>query len=181
MNLIEFLTQIPDPRRSQGQRYALVPFLLIVIMSIMTGNTSYREMERFADANKKTFRKFFSSKKKKLPSYVTYREIIKELDFDSVLSIFHQWAQQYVAIEKGEWLSIDGKSLNSTVSDYSDSFQNFVSLVSIFSHKKGQVLKVAKLENKKSSEISTVKELIETLDLKNLVFTLDALHCQKKH
>lgn len=180
MNLIEFLYQVKDFRRQQGQRFALVPLLLIVIMSIMTGNTGYREIERFALANQKIFIRFFKSRKKKLPSYVTYREVIKGLDFESVLTIFHQWAQQYVKIEKGEMVAMDGKSLNSTVTDYSDSYQNFVSMVSIFSHKQGQVLKMAKLENKKSSEIPTVRELIKALELKGITFTLDALHCQKK-
>ena len=36
------------------------------------------------------------------------------------------------------------------------------------------------MENKKKSEIATVQELLEILDLKGVVFTFDALHCQKK-
>ena len=55
-----------------------------------------------------------------------------------------------------------------------------MSFVSVFSHKRGQVLKTAKLENQKRSEIPTVRELIEALDLQGVVVTLDALHCQKK-
>jgi hypothetical protein len=55
-----------------------------------------------------------------------------------------------------------------------------VSLVSVFSHKRGQVLKTARLENQKRSEIPTVRALIEALDLQGVVFSLDALHCQKK-
>jgi len=39
-------------------------------------------------------------------------------------------------------------------------------------------LKVSK--NKEQSEITTVQELLELLDLKGVVFTFDALHCQKK-
>ncbi len=36
------------------------------------------------------------------------------------------------------------------------------------------------MENKKESEINVVRNLIELLDLKGVVFTFDALHCQKK-
>ena len=79
-----------------------------------------------------------------------------------------------------EWLAIDGKVLASTVTDYSSSYQDFVSLVSIFSHKHGQVLCVARSESKKCSEIPTVQELIEALDVTGVVFSLDPLHCQKK-
>ena len=36
------------------------------------------------------------------------------------------------------------------------------------------------MENKQESEINVVRELIELLDLTGVVFTFDALHCQKK-
>ena len=36
------------------------------------------------------------------------------------------------------------------------------------------------MENKHESEINVVRELIELLDLTGVVFTFDALHCQKK-
>ncbi len=36
------------------------------------------------------------------------------------------------------------------------------------------------MENKKGSEINVVRDLITLLDLKGVVFTFDALHCQKK-
>lgn len=180
MNLIESLAQIKDFRRTVGLRYPLLPVLLIVIMSIMAGKTKYREIAKFAKANQAIFLQFFAQKRKVLPSHVTFREIIKGIDFEEVLAVFHHWTSQYVKVEKDEWFSIDGKSLQSTLSDYSNSYQNFVSMLSIFSHKQGQVLKIAKLENKKESEILSVQNLIELLDLKDLVFTLDALHCQKK-
>jgi len=181
MHLIEILSKIKDPRRTVGMRYPLVPVLLIIIMSIMSGRNGYREIEKYAKANKNFFLKFFSKKRTQLPSHVTFREVLKGIDFDEFLLIFESWALSYVSIEKDEWFAIDGKALGSTVTNYSKGYQNFVSLVSIFSQKRGQVIAVGKLENKKSSEIPTVESLIEKLDLKDVVFTLDALHCQKKH
>ncbi len=76
-------------------------------------------------------------------------------------------------------MAIDGKAIASTVTDYSSSYQNFVSLISVFSYKRGQVLRTAKVENNKCSKIPTVKYLIEALDLTGAVFSLDSLHCQK--
>ncbi len=181
MNLIECLNEIKDFRRKAGLRYELVSLLLITIMSIMSGKTGYREIASFTNANKKIFKKFFKSKTKKLPSHVTFRTVIKGIDFDEVLAVFHKWSQEYVTIEAHEFLSVDGKSLGSTITDYSNSYQNFVSLVSVFSHKRGLVIGVSKIENKKESEIPTVEELIKILGLKDVTFTLDALHCQKKH
>ena len=64
--------------------------------------------------------------------------------------------------------------------NYESEYQNFVSIVSVFAEKRGLVLGLTKLENKKSSEISTVQNLIAVLDIQDVVFSLDALHCQKK-
>jgi hypothetical protein len=181
MNLIEHLQQIPDFRRKQGLRYPLLAVLLMTIMSIMSGRCRYREIAAFAKANQKELLKFLHLKKRKrLPSHVTFREVLKGVNFDNVLTAFNDWAAQYVTLDEEEWMSMDGKALASTVTDYASSYQNFVSLVSVFSHKRGQVLRAAKLENQKRSEIPTVRELIEALDLTGVVFSLDALHCQKK-
>ena len=179
MNLIEHLNQIEDPRRKQGQRFPLTTLLLIVIMGIMSGHFAYREIIHFSNANKKDLIKNLRIKHKRIPSHVTIREIVKRIDFDSLNNAFYKWASSYVKIEKNDWFCIDGKSIKSTVEDYDRPYQNFVSLVSVFSPKRGQVIKTSAFENKKESEILIVEQLIEILDIKDAVLTLDALHCKK--
>jgi hypothetical protein len=179
MNLIEHLNQIKDFRRKQGQRFSLNAMLLIIIMGVMSGRYGYREIDTFAKANQKELRRYLRIKHKKMPSYVTIREVIMRVDFDRLNQVFYKWASTYVPIEKGEWLCIDGKSIKSTLEDYNTSYQNFVSLVSVFTQKRGQVLRTSAYENKRVSEISVVQQLIEVLDLKDVVITLDALHCKK--
>lgn len=180
MNLLDQLSQSSDFRRGQGRRYPLLVVLLLTIMSIMSGRCRYREIAAFAKANQKELVAFFRLKRTRLPSHVTIRAILKGIDFNDVLAAFNVWAAQYITLAPADWLAIDGKALASTVTDYDTSYQNFVSLGSIFSHTRGQVLKVGKLDNQKRSEIPTVRTLIEPLDLQGVVFSLDALHCQKK-
>jgi len=180
MNLIDSLEKIKDFRRKEGLRYPLAPVLLIIIMAIMSGRFGYREIAQFAAANKSELLKFFKLKRDRLPSHVTFRQVIKSINFDEAASIFKEWALQYIKVKDGEWFSIDGKAIASTVTDYDKRYQNFVSLVSLFSHKRGQVLSAEKFENNKSGEIAAVMDLINTLDLQGVVLTLDALHCQKK-
>jgi hypothetical protein len=179
MNLIEHLNQIKDPRRKQGQRFPLPTILLIIIMGIISGRFGYREITVFSKANQKDLIKSLRIKHKRIPSHVTIREVIMRIDFDALNNAFYQWASAYVKIEKNDWLSIDGKSIKSTVEDYDSSYQNFVSLVSVFSQKRGQVIKTSAFENKKTSEILIVEQLIEILDIKDAVISLDALHCKK--
>jgi len=179
MNLLSQLSQIKDFRRKQGQRYPLEAILLIIIMSVMSGRYGYREIESFAKANKRAMLKRLKIKKKILPSHVTIREIIMNIDFNSLNDAFYKWSTNYVSISEKEWLSIDGKAIKPTIEEYNKSYQNFVCLVSVFTQKRGQVIKAVKYENKKVSEIAVVQELLEMLDLKGVVFTFDALHCKK--
>jgi len=84
------------------------------------------------------------------------------------------------SLSEGEWLATDGKSIKSTVLNYSNAYQAFVSLVSIFSSKQGVVVGLQPMNNKQKSEIATVQSLIAALDIKGAIFSFDALHCQKK-
>jgi hypothetical protein len=179
MNLIESLSEVQDFRRLQGQRYNSVAMLLIIIMCGLRNKYAYREIGRFCELNKDYLIAKFGFRNKKVPSYVSIRTFIMLTDFVSIQTAFHKWSQSYVPIKAGEWIAIDGKSIRSTVNNYSDSYQNFVSLVSLFCRKREQVLHVEKLENKKGYEGQIVEDLLEILDLKDVVFTLDALHCKK--
>lgn len=100
-----------------------------------------------------------------------------EVSFDAISKAFSSWASQFV--EERDWFSIDGKGLKSTASEPLSSQQNFMSIVSMFGHKTGIVIQSNGFENKKKSEIHCVQDLIQRLEHKGMVLTLDALHCQK--
>lgn len=102
------------------------------------------------------------------------------LDEKRLARVFNGWASQYTHPHSSQGVALEGKSLKNTVSDGYGSQQNFVSLVSAFSHPRGEVLGLRVMENKKHSEITVVQALLELLDLKGVVFTMAALHCQKK-
>jgi hypothetical protein len=77
-------------------------------------------------------------------------------------------------------VAADGKSIKSTLSDYTESYQNFIRSVSAFTHESGVVLHLQMMNNKHISELEVVRQLIAALAGQPIVFTLDALHAQKK-
>jgi len=178
--LLETLTEIKDPRRGEGVRHPLPLVLIIVLMATMSGYFGYRGIGDFVIRNRKELLKYFKPKKNRLPSFSTVRRVMQEIDYEDFTMKFYYWATGYVDIEKGDWLSLDGKAIRGTVTNGNSSEQRFISLISVFSEKSGQILSVGKINNSKESEIPKVRELIEHLDLKGVVFTIDALHCQKK-
>lgn len=181
-NLYEMLSTIKDPRRSQGRMHKLEFILISSIMAIMNGAASIYAISDFIEMNKKELFKIFNMKKekKRVPSRETINRLFRLISFKELSTIFYNWSSSRLSIKKGEVLSLDGKSIRGTLTNPNDSFQNFTSLVSVFVQKKKQILCLEKMENKKESEIPVVRKLIRMLDLEGVIFTMDALHCQKE-
>lgn len=148
-------------------------------MAIMSGYHSQRAIGDFIKKHWRTLISFFNQRKKRMPSYQTIGRVMSRIDFKELSNIFYNWSKNYVKINKGDYLSIDGKVIGGTVINPHNSLQEYVNLVSLFSHKRKQILALDKVEDKKS-EINAVKNLIKQLDLEGMTLTLDALHCQKE-
>lgn len=178
-NLFLLLSDLEDFRRGQGRMHPLPIVLMIFIMAAMSGFNGFRPAGDFIKKHKQELIKLFKPKNDRLPSFQTIARILENIDFDKLTDIFYRWASSRVVIKKSEWCSIDGKAIGGTVKNPHNRHQRFTSLVSVFASKQKQVLAAGKVELGKKSEIETVKQLIEMLDLKGVIFSLDALHCQK--
>ena len=106
---------------------------------------------------------------------------MQKLDFQALAQQFEQWVNSNFTPEPGEWIAIDGKSIRGTVTEHRTAYQNFVSLVSVYSHQQGVVLAAQQFESNKSGELKVVQTILEALQLEGVVFTMDALHCQKNY
>lgn len=179
-NLIAELAKIPDFRTTDGRRHQLWVVLLIVIMGTMSGYLGYRAWGDFVKRHQSVLIESLKLPKGRVPSYSTIRRVMMGINYEQLTDIFNAWASQYVDIETPEWLSLDGKAIRGTVTDSSSSSQNFLSLVSLFSHRTGVVVALESWQNKQGSEIATVQTLISALKLEGIILSLDALHCQKK-
>lgn len=178
--LIDYLKEIPDPRSGQGCRHEQWLVLLIIIMGIASGYWGYRGLGRFVERHRRELIKLLSIPQARVPSYSTIRRVMMGLNYEQVAKAFNQWARENGKLPSHEWVSIDGKALKNTVTNYDLAEQNFINMVSAFSHQQGIVIGVKVMENSRTSEIATLRELLDILEVKGLVFTLDALHCQKK-
>jgi predicted transposase YbfD/YdcC len=178
-SIIEYLKEVPDPRGAQGSRDDLWQILLIIIMGIMSGHKGYRGLDRFVERHRRTLIKILALKQGTAPSYSTMRRMMIDVDYAKLISAFNSWAQEQ-PMSRGAAIAGDGKSLRNTVSNADNNKQNFISMVSLFSQQQGVVVSTAIMENKKESEICVIQQLLTQLNLENYVFTMDALHCQKK-
>lgn len=181
MTLIELLETVPDPRAQRGKRHPLAIVLLVIIMGTMLGYWGYRPIAEFIERYGNELRTRLELRDEvEFPSYSTLRRVMMQLDFAAFAGVFSQWAKQFVPLDTAAVVAVDGKSIKSTVSEYDQATQNFVSIVSVFSHERGFVYQMQAMENQQGSEQTVVQQLLKTLNLDAVVVTLDALHCQKK-
>ena len=171
----EFL-KLSDARRAQGKRHSIQLVLMIVTLGIMNGYDGYRALADFVERNRQSLISNFKPNKNRLPSMWTIRRVIGIIDFDELCQILEEWAKHHNKIEKNDWISLDGKAIKGT---FPKEMHKFVNLVSLFAVNKKQVFSIGKVENK-SNEIPKVQELIENFPAKNVIYRMDAMHCQKK-
>lgn len=177
INLLERYKSLSDFRRGQGKSHKLEIVLLILTMSIMSGYIGIRATGDFINRNRQDLLDLLKPKNDKLPSFQTISRILSKLDFNKLSELFREWAKDY--IKEDSWYSLDGKGISGTVTNAHNSLQEYSNLVSVFSNNRKQVLAVERVKNK-SGEINAVRDLIKQLDLEGVIFTLDALHCQKE-
>lgn len=178
-NLLDFLSGFTDPRRPQGQRHPLPVFLLMIVMAIISGEQGLKGFARFMRSNEEELTATFGLKHG-VPKFNTTRTLLQSIQVEELAARFGQWMRQHFPPNHEVWLAMDGKALRSTVSNAQGSLQSFVYVVSVFAQHSGLVQSVSSFESGKAYEAAAVRDLIQKLGFKDAVFTLDALHCQKK-
>ena len=128
-SLIDYLKQIPAPRSRSGLRHPLWLVLLIIIMGMMSGYWGYRQLGRFVERHRRELIKRLQIPQARVLSYSVIRRVMLVLDYEELQLVFNQWSQQYSLIPVSEWISVDGKSLKNTVSNYDNAQQNFLNCV----------------------------------------------------
>lgn len=179
-SIIDYFNEIPDRRRSAGQRHEQTLILILLLMSTMSGYIGYRSIGDFIKRNKECLLRNLQPKKDRLPSFDTVRRVIQGIDFSLISKQFRDWALQHLELSDEEWISIDGKAISGTVKNAGTSQLQFVSLVSVYCSKQKRLIGNQQIIGKKDTEITVVQQLLKTLKLEGMTFTLDALHCQKK-
>jgi hypothetical protein len=174
-SLIVYLGEIEDPRQGRGKRHEQLSILVFMIMAMLCGKTSLKSIARFAKAHHIELGQHIPLPRGKVPSYSTFQRASLRMKRDDICAAFNQWMSQYV---KAEPIAIDGKSITSTVTD--NGKQAFTALVSFFGQRSQLIYRIGVLENDKGSEIHRVQGLLKTMQIERSIFTLDALHCQKK-
>jgi hypothetical protein len=177
--LLECLSKVADPRRGQGRRYRLEYILLFSVLAMLCGATSYRKIQRFIKARRERLNEWFGLQWKRAPAHTSIRYILQALEPAQLEQAFRAHSQQLLepAPDAPPAIALDGKALRGSFDRFQD--QKAAQILSAFCQ--GERLILGHLPvSSKTNEIPLAQQLIEELGLAGCLYTLDALHCQKK-
>ena len=76
ITIFERLKKVKDFRKNNGKRHKIWVVLSIIVLSILTGNSSYKQIEMFSNNNQEKLINILNIPSKKLPSYSTIRRVM---------------------------------------------------------------------------------------------------------
>ena len=87
LSLMEVLEGIEDTRRDRSVMYPLHEILIIMLLAVICGATSYAKVEMFGKSKQEWLSKFLKLEYG-IPDACTFRNVIKEIDTKSCMSYF---------------------------------------------------------------------------------------------
>lgn len=181
MNLSDTFLQhfeaIEDPRiDNHNRRHELVDIFVITILGTICGADGWNEIYDFAVA-KKSWLGSFLALPNGIPSHDTFRRLFLLINPEEFEHAFLKWiASLSIDLDK-RIIAIDGKTLRGSIDRKNN--KRPIHLVSAWASDYKIMLGQIKTEEK-SNEITAIPKLLNMIDVKDAIVTIDAMGCQKK-
>jgi hypothetical protein len=179
--LLSALEQIPDRRRAQGRRYPLPHLLLLSVLAVLAGATSYRGILVFIAVHReRRINVVFGVRLRRAPAVNTPRNLFQALDPAALEAAFRRHAAHLDAAAPPSAgrrvIALDGKTLRRSFDHLHDRAAAHV--LSAFATDAALVLAHHEVPAV-PDEIPAAQALIAELGVTGVLLTADALHCQK--
>jgi len=174
-SLIEKFSVLDDPRDIRGKRHKLIDIIIMTIYAILCGYTDFVNIADFIKLKEDYFTELLGLKYG-TPSHDCLSRVFAIIDPKAFMRLFIEWVKEIVG-EKGDFIAIDGKAIRSATDKINNG--NIPYILSAFLTDIGVSIGQLKIEDK-SSEITTIPDLLEIIDVKNKIVTIDAIGTQEK-
>lgn len=175
-DIFHMLDEVEDPRQPHKVKHSLADILLLVLFAKIANIETWEEIEDFGRHYEQVL-KSYGSFKNGIPSHDTIQRVMAIVSPKVTADMQRQWAH-YVQGDESQKLrkifNIDGKTMRGNRSKT----QAPLHIVSAFSKADGVCLGQVAVD-KKSNEITAIPKLLDQLELKGNVVTIDAMGTQK--
>jgi len=176
LTIIEHFEELEDPRQAGKIEHQLSDIILLCISALLCGAEGWHDIEIFGEARLDWLKKY-GNFENGIPVDDTIARVMSALNSKQFESCFINWMKSVTTATKGDVVSVDGKTLRRSF-DRKNS-KRAIHMVSAFAKKNGVVLGQSKTKEK-SNEITAIPELLDLLEIKGCIVTIDAMGCQQK-
>ena len=173
--LLNWMEYIEDVRQKKKVRHLLKDILVIVLFATLANADDWVEIALFAQVYEEYLKKYIELKNGP-PSHDTIQRVMGMISPDILQQLYGKW-QELLNREEGEALKkiicIDGKTMRSN----KQGKEKPSHIVTAWSREDGFSLG-QKAVSEKSNEITAIPELIERLQVRRKIITIDAMGTQ---
>jgi hypothetical protein len=94
-SIIEQLKLVKDFWKNRGKRHELWVVLTIIILALLTGNVTYKQIDTFRKNEENKLIKLLKITHKNLPSYSTIRRVMIGINLIEIQLVFQSTVQEY--------------------------------------------------------------------------------------
>ena len=172
--LKEALSIVKDPRRTDrgNIRHKLEDIIIIGLCTLIGNGKDFEDMEDFGKEREEWLRKFLELPNG-IPDSDTFRRVFERLDPQELSKCLYDWLANHR--ESGEIVAVDGKTIRGSA----DSRHKAYHVISAFAAE-SQITLGELTTDEKSNEITAIPELLQMVDIRGSVVTIDAMGCQKE-
>ncbi len=175
--LLEEFRKLPDYRKNKVAYTNPSEILFLSLLAIMSGANSFEDMAIWMKERKREIAKFLG-RGFKAPAYTTIRNIYNGMDIQAIEELQREWVERLNKNKQGlTIIATDGKTMKG--SKNKEMNEKARHIISLFLSENKLTLAQNQVEDK-SNEIPALIQLLDNLNLKNCVITMDAMHTQKK-
>jgi hypothetical protein len=162
---------LKDPRVIGRTSHKLVDILFLTLCAVLCGMDDWESVEEWGKERLDWLRRFVDLSNG-IPSHDTISRVFAALNSATFQACFIQWMITLCPSLDGQIVALDGKTARG--SHHRRCGKNAIHVVSAFVCGHGLTLGQVKTAEK-SNEITAIPELIDVLDLKGSIVTIDAM------
>lgn len=175
MNLFKKFEVLEDPRDVRGKKYKLIDILIMTIYGLLCGLKDFVNIADFMKLKEDYFKELLGLENG-TPSHDCLSDLFASIDSEKFMQIFIEWTKEILEEKIGKKISIDGKAIKSATDKINNG--NIPYIVSEFIGEIGLSIGQVKV-NDKSNEITAIPDLLDLLDIKDAIITIDAIGTQE--
>jgi predicted transposase YbfD/YdcC len=176
LSIVAYFEGVEDPRIERTKRHLLVDIICLSVCAVVAGADGWEDIEEFGLTHESWLRKFLQLPNG-IPSHDTISRVFRCLKPKAFEAGFLEWVSSLHEQLGFKLIAIDGKTLRR--SHDRKTMKSALHLVCAWSVENHVVLGQEAVDTK-SNEITAIPKLLETLELKGAIVTIDAMGCQKE-